>query len=709
MASFLLKIICFIGAFLLFQIELILAKLLLPIYGGSYLVWGACMVFFQATLLLGYLFVHGFLQQIGMARYRYLHLSLLCLPLLLFPGRPLPAIQLHSQISVVIDIFLQLAGCIGPVFFALSTISMTSQKWLAASVLAQHTNPYPIFAVSNLGSLGALLTYPFLFERFLTMPQQLNIWRSLYFLLVLASGLLLIVLKIRYEAPSREMLMTPFYGRRILSWLLLSAAGVVMFLSVTNIITMEVAPIPLFWIIPLSIYLLSFVLTFRAPGWYPVWLNERIALVLGTGILFYFFTITHALPFLITLLLLNVILFILCMFCQGELYRIRPLDPHQLTFFYVIISLGGFLGGMLVSWVVPLIFNNLAEYMIGLFLIALGLFISQNKIECNFRDFCQVVYFLFAVIVWPFVFPEYNLSSLCWLFGLFAGIFLPLRKNMFVVSLIIGATLVLLPILETLWIHQVPVEQKRNYYGLCKVNEKSGERMLIHGTTIHGMQALDETKSYVPLAYYAEGTAISEIMRSDKFNFQHIAVLGLGTGTLAAYLREGQVMDFFELDPDVYKIVGRHFTFAKNAQGKINYIFGDARLSLDKMPLRYYDLIVVDVFGGDAIPAHLLTTEAIAKYREHLSEKGMLVFNITNRFLDLIPVLASNARVLNTKVIWKKNEANAMTYKSTWAVLSWNAAIHDILTHELGWQESLSSKERPWTDEYSSVLGLMKF
>ncbi|MCX5715083.1 MAG: hypothetical protein NT033_09890, partial [Candidatus Omnitrophica bacterium] len=294
---FLLNIIVFLAAFLLFQIELILAKAYLPVFGGGYLVWGACVVFFQLVLLLGYFYAHVVIRKIGMRRYLIFHALLLVLPLVLsFPGRALSVVPSQSGLPVVFFIFRQLAVTIGLVFFILSTTSVISQGWLLSSSLAEAKNPYVLFAVSNLGSFAALLSYPFIFEPLSDIGQQLFLWRLGYLLLVILHFAAWRIVKVVSKEGDQDKSFNHSIGRNETAWLLFSAAGVMLFLSVTNIMTYEVAPIPLLWVVPLAIYLVSFVLNFKKKPWCPAWIKDGFHVSAGLSIAFFFLTSKRLFP-----------------------------------------------------------------------------------------------------------------------------------------------------------------------------------------------------------------------------------------------------------------------------------------------------------------------------------------------------------------------------------------------------------------------------
>jgi spermidine synthase len=708
-----LDLVTFISAFLLFQIELIIAKIFLPNYGGSYLVWGSCIVFFQAALLLGYLYSHFVIRHFGIARYRFAHLGLMLLPLLFFPGRPISVGYGDNPFSLSWDVFYQLLITIGPVFFVLSTISLVTQTYLSRSDLPSRDNPYALYAVSNFGSFAALLTYPFVFEFFLPLSQQLLIWRILYFLLTALYALVIVVIPVRGEQKAKEKGAFGFRGPEAGKWLFLGAGGVIMFLSVNNIVTIKVAPLPLLWILPLSIYLLAFVLNFKKTPWCPSWIRDKAHITLGFSALLYFLIQQSIFPVTIELALLTAVLFILCMYCQNQLIRLKPQDESDLTAFYVVISLGSFIGGIMTSWVIPLLSDELIEYLIGLIIIAMTLPVSgEGKKHAKIYYIRMVVYFTVFMTVWPIVFYEYNVWALLFMFLVVTLVYGELAKVKYFVVISLACLLCVLPYSEMFWRSEVSIYKKRNYYGTMRIVDVQGVRLFYHGTTLHGSQSMRKGEENLPMMYYDAQSPVAEVMTSDRFDFKTIATVGLGAGMIATYTRPGQALDFYELDPDVGTVAQEFFTYTKNASARITNIYGDARLLLDKNRQAKYDLIVIDAFGSDAIPVHLLTVEMIAKYREHLNKDGILLFHISNRYLELSPVLARIAYAAGTNVCYKLGQSSTYTgLITTWVVMTWDDEPFTALTKDLGWGEYNSEavkKYRPWSDDYSSVLSIIK-
>ena len=714
----------FLSAFLLFQIELIIAKIFLPKFGGSYLVWGACLVFFQFALLGGYWYSHVAIRKFGMYRYSALHFIILLAPLLFFPGRPLPEIVAHSGIPLVLDVFLQLALTIGLAFFVLSTISIVTQSWLAHSRLPEQRNPFMLYAVSNIGSFLGLLSYPFLFERYFDLDTQVTIWRILYlvFLLLYLIALLTIAFADRTVAGYKFFDKSRFVRtyrladesvRQRVYWFLLSAAGCTVFLAVTNVITYEIAPCPLLWIIPLCIYLASFALTFRDKPLYPRWIAEKFPLVLGLSVLLFFFAQGRVLPISPLLIAFIVSLFALCMFCQYELYRSRPKGKEELTTFYLWVSFGGFAGSVFVTWLAPLLFTAPIEFLAGLFIIGLSLFIRQGGARPAFSDWRLIAYIAAYLVAWPLLFEKYNVFGVTLILVSFGLIFQELNRRTSALCVALLAILILAPFSEKYWSRDgEAIGSFRNYYGIYRINYRAPVLSLLNGTTLHGAQYFGNEKAKMnePLTYYHRNTPVGQVLDSGLFDAGRIGIVGLGVGTLSAYGNEGDVIDFFELDSDM-SVIAAAFDYLRNSRAKLTFTYQDARIALSRTPRGIYDILIIDAFSGDSVPIHLLTTDAIREYRQHIKDRGMILFHISNRYLELAPVLKSNARIVDAYALSDSNESeNSELLASEWVALTWdgeiNAAIADLWEQEP--DQPATVTVRPWTDGYSHVLSVLK-
>jgi hypothetical protein len=451
MNIFLLKTVVFISSFLLFQIELIISKIFLPDFGGSYLVWGASLVFFQAILLAGYLYAFASTKKLGVLKNRLVQAVLLAIPLtIFFPGQNIQAISQSPHLPLVLDIFVKLFFSIGPVFFALSTLSVFAQSWLSQSDLPGHDNPYTLYGVSNLGSLTGLFTYPFLFKAYLGIDQQLTIWRLAYLVMVVLYTILLITLKTGKTIPAAKTAekLEPVKG---FYWFLLSCASVMMFMSVTNTITYEIAPLPLIWIIPLGIYLLAFVFNFKRKPWYPEWISEKFHACAGLSILLFFMASKLFFPFIFMSAFYCVLLFVICMFCQRQLYLSRPQNPAQLTLFYVFISLGGFAGGILTNWILPLIAPFTIEYLVALYFIALALAIITNNQKISGQDIRIIIYIILIMAFWPLYFKSYNFFGIILILYFIYAAYRIIKSNPKAFQLSILSILIMSPAITRFW------------------------------------------------------------------------------------------------------------------------------------------------------------------------------------------------------------------------------------------------------------------
>ncbi len=711
-----LNTITFLAAFLLFQIELIVSKILLPNFGGSYLVWGSCVVFFQAVLFLGYFFSYVILSKTKIKKYSLLYFCLSFLPLLCFPGKAFPEIgAVNLSVPLVLNVFLQLIWTIGPVFFVLSTTSVILQSWLADSDLKEKSNPYTLYALSNLGSFAALISYPFLFEVLFDLNQQLLLWRIMYFLLLGLIVYAVFAIKTKREDNIvKNLSLVGISKQDCVRWFLFSAAGVVMFLSVTNILTYEIAPIPLLWIVPLCIYLVSFVLIFKRKPWTPAWITEKFYLTFAWSILVFFTASMRIFPFILDLVIFCGFLFHTCMFCQYQLSKTKPVNLSNMPVFYLVIAAGGFFGGLFTAWIIPLFAVSVFEYLVGLAIIALAMAIGTKRQNFGWKNIFLVSYILVALMYWPLMFKHYNVFGVIIIFVIFKICYSRLAKNPRVVFFSILMVLLITAYVDSLWANKSYIYRHRNYYGVYNVYSEDGKYILLHGATVHGAQFKDKQRENQPFNYYHPLTPVGEFLGSPKISLKNIGLVGLGTGGLAAYAKADQNIDYYEIDPDMYFISQNLFTFTKNSKGKINFIFGDARIAISEQKKKSYDLLVIDAFSGDAIPVHLLTTEAINEYRKHLEKGGVILFHISNRYLDFVPVLFSNANYLKAYGCYKRNPQNVKKecFSSLWFALSWDEGMFNKLITEFNWNKFNPKKNkriRPWTDKYSNELSIIKF
>lgn len=671
------------------------------------------MVFFQSVLLIGYLYSHIVIGKLGISVYRYLHIILLFLPLLFFPGRPLPEIGMHQNIAIVLDIFWQLLFSIGLVFFVLATTSIIFQGWLAASELPEKSNPYMLYAFSNLGSFLALLSYPFFFETNFDLATQLGIWRACYLTLLILHIIVLGSVVINQGKREPILTMHDVGTKEMWRWFLLGAAGVIAFLSVTNVITYEITPAPLLWIIPLCIYLISFVLNFKARPFCPGWIKNKFYLITAFSLILFFLTQQRTLPFTVQIIAYAASLFFTCMFCQNELAKSKPANTHGLTIFYLTIASGSFVGGVLVTWVAPLAFKLPAEYLLSFFIIYSSLIMKEKNSLPALRDIRFMSYVIFILMLWPVVFNKYNIFGIVILFLLMKFIYTELKNRKLSLCLSLLSIIIIAHFIDYFWTEYGYIYTKRNYYGIYKIYDNKGIRFFLNGTTLHGAQYISIQNKNEPLTYYHRKAPVGEFIESPGFKLRKIGIVGLGVGTLAAYGRQGQDIDFFELDPEIFYIANKYFDYLRESQAKTNYIFGDARVMIKEAPHNYYDLLVIDAFSGDSVPVHLLTAEAIAEYKKHITKDGVILFHISNRYLDLLPVLFSNAKVVNARASFKHNRSSRPGFLSSlWVAFTWDDGTQQKLISELKWKKRYQDAEvrliKPWTDQYSNILTVLK-
>ncbi|MFA5260871.1 MAG: fused MFS/spermidine synthase, partial [Candidatus Omnitrophota bacterium] len=680
---YLLKASSFLASFLLFQVELIVGKMILPHYGGGYLVWGACVVFFQVVLLAGYSYVHVILKAVDLKQYLYAHLALFVLPLFFFPGKD---IQLASQLMswpLVFGIFWQLFWSIGLVFFLLSTSSVFFQAWLSRSGLAERDDPYQLFATSNLGSFAGLLTYPVFFEYFFTLPQQQAWWRGLYLALL---GLMLVTARQvpvkAADGPGRREQDPVAPPRHVRGWFLYGAAGVMLLLSVTNILTSEILPIPLLWILPLALYLLSFALIFKRNPWRPEWVVNRPLEIIIVSVLLYFTYSLTVLPVLFELGAFLVLLFYLCLFIQGQVYDIRPLAPRQLSYYYFIFSLGGFCGGMVITWMIPVVSVSFIEYLLGVYVTVLAWQVTREK--SLFQISHAGIAALSAGVLYRFI-PQGGWLEWLVIAGLLQALFDEARRARKAYKVAGVLFLCFFALLEPLAGGQY-VYKGRNYYGLSRIYDKpSGHRFFLHGSTIHGVRYLDN-RSRVPLAYYASDSPVGRVLQSPEFRFDDIANLGLGVGSVMSYFQTGQRVDSYELDPEIIRLAQTYFSFLSGTGVQIRHISGDARIELRNSGHKQYDFMIVDTFSGDSVPVHLITVEALQEYRAHLKPGGLLLFHLSNHFADIRRILAVEALSLEARVAFQEGPGDGnITFFSKWAAVTWDDECFRKLTESMQW------------------------
>ena len=665
----------FLSAFLLFQVQPLMARLILPWFGGSAAVWGTCLAFFQMTLLAGYLYAHGLALRLSRRQQRILHTVLLTASLAFLPIGLSETWKPSTPEHPGLRILGMLIATIGLPYLVLSTTGPLVQAWLVQA--RPGAVPYRLFALSNLGSMLALLTYPVLVEPYLTLRQQRLVWSAAF---VLFAGLCAAVAwrtraGIEPDAPATDGERST---ERPVEWVALAMAPSMLLVALSNYITQDVASIPFLWILPLSIYLLSFILCFDAPRWYwrPIFLAAVGPVLAGTGYLIWNEGLTK--PNTKGMIaLLCAALFLLCMFCHGELARSRP-HPRHLTRYYLMISLGGALGGTFVAIGAPVLFRSLYELPIALGLVGLLLLLTVWRLT-------------------PGPGLSWNRIGLLVAYACLAGFLVRVSRDF--TSDTLAAV--------------------RNFYGALRVKEydengDDGERyrVLLHGLINHGEQFVRPALHRKLAHYYCPDTGIARLMAArDPQRPQRVGILGLGAGALAAFGRPGDEYRYYEINPQVETLARQQFTYLADTPAKVTVIEGDGRLSLEREPPQAFDTLLMDAFSGDSIPIHLLTLEAMRVYERQLKPDGVLVVHITNQNVDLEPVMAAAARELGLtgRLIGTPGDDSEHCYKTRFALLTRNAALFENPAFR-GAAVPLQSRAavRAWTDDYSNLLRVLK-
>jgi len=668
----------FLSSFLLFLVQPLIARLILPWFGGTAAVWTTCMVFFQALLLAGYAYAHALEAKLDPRRQAIVHTVLLALALATLPIAPGERWKPTGAEEPITQILLALGFAVGLPYLLLASTSPLLQAWFARA--KPGADPYRLFAVSNLASLLALVGYPLVVEPFLGNREQVLGWSGLF----AAFAVLCTVLAWssstgkRAEAAAAATDAAPLARGDYLLWLALSATGSVLLLAVTNHVTQNVASIPLLWIVPLTLYLLTFILAFeggamfgrdlyRATYFWPVvllWLAGMAWLLADDRWQFELWL--QAGIFLSGL-------FVGCLFCHGELYRTRPPARH-LTAFYLTISAGGAIGGLLVAVVAPLVFN--AYYELGAALLALAVLAALRFYPLN------------AAARW---------ASLAMLLAVAACVVYDGGKFLKGVLL-----------------------SERNFYGVIRVKEYGGEgadfhlRRLVHGVIMHGEQSMNGARRYEPTTYYMRSSGIGGAIEAAQARGPvKIAVIGLGTGTIAAYGRPGDEIRFYEINPRVEAVARDKFTYLSDSKAKVSVALGDARLTLEREPPQGYDVLAVDAFSSDSIPVHLITKEALGVYLRHVKPGGVIAFHVSNRFLNLPPVvarLATEQGLASVLVSDEGKEGDDDHTKTDWVLLSRDPAALKAKAIEAVGAAPVEDEPRwrTWTDDYSNLVQILK-
>jgi hypothetical protein len=673
------------SAFLLFQVQPMLARYVLPWFGGTPAVWTVCMLFFQVFLFLGYAYAH-FLQKFFKIHWQAaIHVGLLLFASIFLPIEPDPIWRDFESSTPVFALLMLLGATVGIPYFLLSSTGPLLQVWFSKA--HKDRSPYPLYAVSNLGSFVALLSYPFVFEPLLPVSQQVNLWSLGFgFFAVLCTILAIYLVRqkaqneaVETDEPQETSEVTAL--TRTL-WIGLPAVATLILLSVTNHITQDIAAIPLLWVIPLSLYLLTFILCFESDRWYRrkpfafATLVVIVALALVDGVFQENWSLISVLGY-------NLLLFFAVMMCHGELAAMRP-GTDKLTSFYLSLAGGGALGGIFVGLIAPMIFTSYVELEISFVVILALIFIANRQ---NPR----------ALLT--------RANGLKLAAGGVAGFAL----IVVVIPSLAGNT-------------ESYVQTSRNFYGVLKQSDYIDEqgrnvRRLVHGRIVHGMQFLDKGLKRVPTSYYGSITGVGRIMAitgkesADTGTPRKIGVVGLGAGTLSTYGKRGDTMQYYEINPAITQIARNSFDYISSSPADVSIVHGDALISMEKEALRKYDILVLDAFSGDAIPVHLLTVEAFRTYLSHVREGGAISVHISNNYFDLKSVVWALADQFDLQGAYINSPVNLAegTTAAQWVILSTDRALIKSLEDDPNFEaRDLARETNLWTNDFSNVLKVMK-
>ena len=737
----------FTSAFLLFQVQLIISKYYLPWFGGTPAVFTTCMLFFQLLLLFGYAYAQALTARVKPRTQMVLHVSLLALALVFVVtrvfawGSPLLPDASWKPLpggTPLLQIMALLFASVALPYFVLSITGPLLQAWFGRRY---HQTPYRWYALSNAGSLLGLLTYPFVFEPGLTLRMQANVWFVGFAVFAAACALVAFTSNNQLHSVVQVTQLETFAEtvapslRRRLTWLLLSACGSLMLLATTNQMCQDIAAVPMLWVLPLSLYLLSFILCFDSQRWY-----SRLpwSVALGLGTILVVFALYHpALPPVLQLAICSFVLFAACMVCHGELAGSKPATAY-LTTFYMIVAAGGALGGIIITIGAPFLFKGFWEFPLSLWLCCATLcaLLLSDSASWIYRPqpwllaFCAFLAFFGPVASRLEGKP---ITMACSLVGTCALVVFALsgqrpapdnirRKAARFCAGFTAITLGVILAFPAISALHGATASSRSFYGVLAVSEVDPEnpeihaRQLSHGITLHGFQYVAADKRHLPTGYYAPhsgiGVAISNHPARLAGHNLRIGVVGLGVGTIAAYGRPGDSIRFYEINPDVLRMAAgssqSYFTYLSDSKAQVDVILGDARISMERELKRNepqrFDVLAVDAFSGDAIPLHLLTAEAFNIYTQQLRDSdSVLAFHISNRALDLSPAIARMAEQFGYTA-WLVDR-NYEKENSVWVIVSRHrdrplAAGLTLLPPQ--------TKFPLWTDDYSNLLTVLR-
>ncbi len=707
----------FLSAFLLFLIQPVFAKMLLPVLGGAPAVWNTAMVFYQGVLLAGYAYGHLLFKRLRPSGQFWVHGALLIIPLAFLPFALPKGIAPPATENPIPWVLATMATTIGVPFFMVTTGAPILQKWFHQTRHAHAEDPYFLYTASNAGSLLALIAYPFMIEPRLALAEQSRAWTYGYVVLVvllLACGWFARRGAEAEQAGPTEVA-EPIPWPRRLRWIMLAFVPSSLMLGVTSTISSDIASMPLLWLIPLTLYILSFVLVFARKPLIPHRFWQLLA-PLALASLTVLLASATVRPKVVVMSTYVVVFFLVAMAFHGELVRDRP-HASRLTDFYLTMSFGGVLGGIFCGLVAPSAFNNNLELHVTL-LIAAALLPSLTGKKAGWAYALPVV----AIGLYWLVVARFSGAmdeTVKWLFLMLLVAVVLAWASLRPIGFVLGMAGVFVagnlnrPELKTYEF------ERRSFFGVLRVirQESTGLRVLRHGTTVHGYQPLKRNGPPVPASYYHRTGPVGQVLAHiQKDRPVRMAVLGLGAGTMACYCRKQDSMDIYEIDPLVLTVAEdpKYFTYLSSAAGDVKIIVGDGRIQLNRTEATY-DAMVFDAYSSDAVPIHLITREAVQLYLRRLAPNGVLLFHISNRHLDMKPVLAQIAaaeglvarvEMDNAVTPWQMAEGKTA---SEWVVMTKEPSVLATVTAGEPWKEMPEKPGfRGWTDDYSSLIGVWK-
>ncbi|MGZ8940825.1 MAG: spermidine synthase, partial [Limisphaerales bacterium] len=718
----------FLSAVRLFSVQPLVGKLLLPLLGGAPSVWNTVMVFFQAMLLAGYAYAHFSVQTLGRSQ-PLVHIALLVIAAIFLPFTisANQSDQLQNS-SPALWVLFVLAKNIGLPIFVLASTAPLLQKWFANTGHAAAKDPYFLYAASNLGSFGALFAYPLLVEPYSRLATQVRSWSFGFWILAAAIAICALLSRSRNNSLTSKSQISespaaPLTKATIWKWIGLSFVPSSLMLGVTNYITTDVASVPLLWILPLALYLFTFVIAFSKHSKKAEVTSSRAVPILAIAVVFAI--LVQATEPVVVLVLMHLLFFLFAALqCHLKLANSRP-PAAQLTQFYLCMSIGGVLGGIFNALLAPFLFSSIIEYPLMIVIATIIGFPERttHKPKSSLPPIYggAIVILSFAVAAALIVIASRrnigagNILAGLTLLGCYLLVRRPIRYAMALGTLLLCVTMFRQA--------QTPVlERDRNFFGVLRVADDSSTplRRLYHGTTIHGIQFTQPTRKCEPSSYYHREGPVSEITALfQQSNLPpRVGLVGLGAGAMLTYSRPAETWTIYEIDPAVIRVAQdpRFFTYLSDCTpGQYRLEVGDARLRLQSAPDAHYGLIYIDAFSSDTIPMHLLSLEAVQLYRQKLVPEGILAFHLSSRNFDLEPLVANLGKKLglhcftSTRGELSPQALSEGGFESTWTILVPDTLQNRVVTSG-NWFRVIPTSGAPlWTDDFSSLLGILRF